>query len=99
MTSCIAQFTFFFYRPKPIRVDFSGGQISSDAGLLPLRAFDQRHGLTRDLAQRISDEERVQHSVLSLLRQRLYQIVAGYEDASGVDLLRLSFYALNLNPA
>src|SRR5947209_9560334 len=92
MTSCIAQFTFFFYRPKPIRVDFSGGQISSDAGLLPLRAFDQRHGLTRDLAQRISDEERVQHSVLSLLRQRLYQIVAGYEDASCVDLLRLSFY-------
>ena len=33
MTSCIAQFT-FFYRPNPIRVDFSGGQISSDAGLL-----------------------------------------------------------------
>ena len=62
MTSCIAQFTFFFYRPKPIRVDFSGGQISSDAGLLPLRAFDQRHGLTRDLAQRLSDpraDERV----------------------------------------
>src|SRR2546422_914300 len=73
MTSCIAQFTFLFYRPKPIRVDFSGGQISSDAGLLPLRAFDQRHGLTRDLAQRLSDpraDERVRHSTLALLRQR-----------------------------
>ena len=91
MTSCIAQFSFFFYRPKPIRVDFSGGQISSDAGLLLLRAFDQRHGLTRDLAQRLSDprdDERVQHSVLSLLRQRLYQIVAGYEDANDADRLR-----------
>ena len=91
MTSCIAQFSFFFYRPKPIHVDFSGGQISSDAGLLPLRAFDQRHGLTRDLAQRLSDpraDERVQHSVLSLLRQRLYQIVAGYEDANDADRLR-----------
>src|SRR2546428_13872507 len=73
MTSCIAQFSFFFYRPKPIRVDFSGGQISSDAGLLPLRAFDQRHGLTRDLAQRLSDpraDERVRHSTLALLRQQ-----------------------------
>jgi len=27
-----------------------GGQIASDAGLLPLRAFDQRHRLTRELA-------------------------------------------------
>src|SRR2546428_544409 len=91
MTSCIAQFSFFFYRPKPIRVDFSGGQISSDAGLLPLRAFDQRHGLTRDLAQRLSDpraDERVRHSTLALLRQRLYQIVAGYEDANDADRLR-----------
>jgi hypothetical protein len=91
MTSCIAQFTFFLYRPKPIRVDFSGGQISSDAGLLLLRAFDQRHGLTRDVAQRLSDpldDERVQHSVLSLLRQSLYQIVAGYEDANDADRLR-----------
>ena len=46
MTSCIPQLLFSFCRRRPIRADFSGGQISSDAGLLPLRAFDQRHGLT-----------------------------------------------------
>jgi hypothetical protein len=28
------------------------------------------------------EEERVRHSVLSLIRQRLYQIIAGYEDAN-----------------
>jgi hypothetical protein len=39
MTSCIAQLLFSFYRHRPIRADFSGGQISSGAGLLPLRAF------------------------------------------------------------
>jgi len=88
---CIPQLSFSFYRHRPIRADFSGGQISSDAGLLPLRAFDQRHGLTRDLAKCLTDfreEERTRHSVLSLFRQRLYQIIAGYEDANDADRLR-----------
>jgi hypothetical protein len=92
MTSCcIPQLSFSFYRHHPIRADFSGGQISSDAGLLPLRAFDQRYGLTRGLAERLCDpraEERVRHSVLSLFRQRLYQVIAGYEDANDADRLR-----------
>jgi len=92
MTSCcIPQLSFSFYRHQPIRADFSGGQISSDAGLLPLRAFDQRYGLTHGLAERLCDareEERVRHSVLSLFRQRLYQIVAGYEDTNDADRLR-----------
>jgi hypothetical protein len=92
MTSgCIPQLSFSFYRHQPIRADFSGGQITSDAGLLSLRAFDQRYGLTHGLAERVCDareEERVRHSVLSLFRQRLYQIIAGYEDANDADRLR-----------
>jgi hypothetical protein len=55
MTSCISQLWFSFHRHRPIRADFSGGQISSDAGLLPLRAFDQRYGLTGGLAERVPD--------------------------------------------
>src|SRR6202140_327277 len=91
MTSCIPQLSFSFYRHRSIRADFSGGQITSDAGLLPLRAFDQRHGLTRDLAECVFDDRdhsRVSHPGLSLLRQRLYQIIAGYEDANDADRLR-----------
>src|SRR5271169_2252066 len=91
MTSCISQLLFSFYRHRTIRADFSGGQITSDAGLLPLRAFDQRHGLTGGLAQLVCDprqQERVRHCVLSLFRQRLYQIIAGYEDANDADRLR-----------
>src|SRR5215467_14765981 len=90
MTSCIPQLSFSFYRHRSIRADFSGGQITSDAGLLPLRAFDQRHGLTRELARHLRDprqDNRVRHSSLSLLRQRVYQIVAGYEDANDADRL------------
>ena len=39
MTSCIPQLSFSFYRHRSIRADFSGGRITSDAGLLPLRAL------------------------------------------------------------
>ncbi len=91
MTTRISQFGFSFYRKRPVQCDFSGGQITSDAGLLPLRAFDQRHHLTCDWAALLSDrrdEERVCHNSLELLRQRIYQIVAGYEDANDADRLR-----------
>jgi Transposase DDE domain group 1 len=87
----IPQLSFSFYRHRAIRADFSGGQITSDAGLLPLRAFDQRHGLTRGLAERVGDDRdgsRVSHPRLLLFRQRLYQIIAGYEDANDADRLR-----------
>jgi Transposase DDE domain group 1 len=89
--SVLPQLTFSFYRHQPIHADFSGGQITSDAGLLPLRAFDQRHHLTGDLAAQLNDprlDDRVRHDSLALLRQRIYQIVAGYEDANDADRLR-----------
>ena len=89
--SVLPQLTFSFYRHQPIHANFSGGQITSDGGLLPLRAFDQRHHLTRDWAAPLSDSrhpDRVQHDSLALLRQRVYQIVAGYEDANDAGRLR-----------
>ena len=89
--SVLSQLNFSFHRHQPIRADFSGGQITSDAGLLPLRAFDQRHDLTREWAADLSDprqNDRLRHDSLALLRQRIYQIVAGYEDANDADRLR-----------
>jgi hypothetical protein len=89
--SVLSQLNFSFHRHQPIRADFSGGQITSDAGPLPLRAFDQRHDLTREWASDLSDPRqngRLRHDSLALLRQRIYQIVAGYEDANDADRLR-----------
>jgi Transposase DDE domain group 1 len=89
--SVVPQLTFSFYSHQPIRTDFSGGQITSDAGLLPLRAFDEGHRYTAALARRFQDErdpERLEHSVLELLRYRLYAIVAGYEDCNDTQRLR-----------
>jgi len=91
MTLCISQPTFSFYSHRKVRVDFCGGQISSDAGLLTLRAFDERHHLTADCAETLADArdpQRVDHSLLALLRQRLYALCAGYEDANDAQWLR-----------
>jgi hypothetical protein len=59
--------------------------------LLLLREFDHGFRLTDDLAGAFEDPrraDRIEHSILALLRQRIYQIVAGYEDADDSDLLR-----------
>jgi Transposase DDE domain group 1 len=91
VTQCTSELTFSFYSKKPIRADFEGGQISSDAGLLVLRQFDQRHGWTADLDQALTDPRdpsRIHHPLLALLRQRLYAMCAGYEDANDAHHLR-----------
>lgn len=86
MTRCIEpQLRFQFQRRTRIEAKFNGGEVSGDAGLLPLRQFDESRGLTAGLAACLGDERqagKVAHSPTSLLRQRMYQIVAGYEDAN-----------------
>ena len=92
MTECIqTQLHFSFYRNRTLTAKFDGGQITSDAGLLALRQFDVRQGITARWSAALRDTrlpERTQHSLEALLAQRIYQIVAGYEDANDADLLR-----------
>jgi hypothetical protein len=89
--SVVSQLTFRFYSHQPVRADFSGGQITSEAGLLVLRTFDERRRYTARLAQCFQDgrdPSRLEHSLLELLRYRLYAIIAGYEDCNDAQLLR-----------
>ena len=76
---------------KRVGVDFSGGQITSDGGLLLLAQLDRQIGLTERVAACIEDPRlasRVTHSLLELIRQRVYQIAAGYEDCNDANRLR-----------
>ena len=88
-TECHTQFGFSF-QPK-LCVDFAGGTITTEGGLLLLREFDEKLGLTRGLDAAVRDPRDgryVTHAVRTLLRQRVYQIAAGYEDANDASALR-----------
>ncbi|MBM3891424.1 MAG: IS1380 family transposase [Verrucomicrobia bacterium] len=88
-TDCYTQLRFGF-QPKLV-VDFAGGTLTTDAGLLLLREFDEQRGLSADVVGRISDPRDpryITHELEVLVRQRLYQIAAGYEDVNDADRLR-----------
>jgi hypothetical protein len=75
----------------PLVIEPSPVQLSSDAGLLPIRRFDQRVGLTRSFADALDDPRDpglTEHTFLEMLRSRVYGILAGYEDQNGHDTLR-----------
>jgi hypothetical protein len=64
---------------------------SSDAGLLLIRQADNALGLIEKLADCIVDRRDARyadHDLKTLLRQRVYQIVAGYEDCNDGNLPR-----------
>ena len=74
-----------------IEADFSGGDLSSDGGLLLLRQVDRHLGLSRAAAAAIPDPrdpERIRHCLRDLLAQRLYGLCCGYEDLNDHQALR-----------
>ena len=76
---------------KPVLLDFKAGRLSSDAGLLLLGQIDQHQGLIQAMASVLRDErdpKRTHHSMTDLMRQRVFQIAAGYEDQDDSDHLR-----------
>jgi hypothetical protein len=76
---------------KKVEVDFNGGEVSSDAGLLFLRETESRIGIIRRIAEAVIDRRHpgyVRHSMIKLLTQRVFQIASGYEDANDSNDLR-----------
>lgn len=91
MTDCNTKLRFVFSKKKRIEANFSGGDLSSDGGLLLLRELDEVLSFTRKFSDMILDprsSDKIKHSQLLLIRQRIYQICAGYEDANDSDKLR-----------
>jgi Transposase DDE domain group 1 len=77
-TECYTQLGFGF-QPKLV-VDFSGGTLTTDAGLLLVREFDDQLGLSADVVHRLTDRRDpryITHDLDALVRQRLFQIAAG----------------------
>ena len=92
MTKCSQdQLEFPGCRGRKVESDFSGGDVTSDGGVLLLRQADRRLGLISQVARLLADPRRqasCEHTSLSMLRQRIYGLAAGYEDLNDHDTLR-----------
>ncbi len=83
------QFNFDFLPHSPVVVQPHPGQLTSDAGLLAFRQFDQRWRYSSRLAACLDDgRARPLHQTLVMLRQRLFGVLADYEDCNDHDALR-----------
>lgn len=80
-----------FFPSRPIQVEVSAAPLSSDAGLLPVRQFDEQIRLTEQFAAAIEDGRDptlTKQTVLTMVRQRIFGILADYEDQNDHDTLR-----------
>ena len=84
MTKCNTnQLHFSTCKGRKVKGQFSGGDITSDGGVMLLSQMDKHLKLTQQLAQAVNDpriKKRCDHSTLNLLRQRIYGLCLGYED-------------------
>ncbi len=77
---------------REIRANFDAGNISSDGGVLLLRAADDRARILDQFAACFVDHRdptRIEHTVRDLVTQRAFGLALGYEDLNDHDELRL----------
>jgi len=87
----VLPFVLDFSGQKPVVLEVSAARLSSDAGLLPIRQFDEQLGFTAELAAALRDARDpalTTHALLGMLRQRVYGLLADYEDQNDHDTLR-----------
>ena len=76
---------------KPVKVSFTAPELSNLGGLSLVAKCDKESGLCDKFASLIPEwrnETLLVHSLPQLVRQRVYQIAAGFEDADDCDDLR-----------
>jgi len=91
-TECNADlFGFARVEGRSVVAAFDGGKITSDAGGLLLGAADRAVGLIDRFARCFRDsrsEELIEHTVATMVGQRIFGIALGYEDVIDHDELR-----------
>jgi hypothetical protein len=78
-------------RRQAVEVDFDGGTLTSDSGLLLLREVDRRINLISRIDKLIPDPRDLRyaiHTQAEMLTSRIFAIAAGYEDVNDHQQLR-----------
>ncbi len=91
-TDCISnQLNLGSLKGRKVIADFTGGRISSDAGIVLMAELDRKLKITSRFAECFRDYRDlsyIDYSVHKLLAQRVYGIILGYEDVNDHDKLR-----------
>jgi len=90
-TQCTLGLELFEVGRQQVTVDFDGGQVVSDTGLLPLAQLDRELGILTEAARRMPDprsQAHITHTTEQILRQQVFQILAGYPDGNDANFLR-----------
>ena len=91
-TECTAeQLEFHSLGRRTVVGKFDGGRISSDGGGVLLREVEQRLHILKRFSDCFTDyrnPELIEHTVESLIKQRVFGIALGYEDLNDHDALR-----------
>src|SRR6266550_3362644 len=77
---------------RPVIIQMDGHRVSTDAGCLLVGQLDRSFGITQRFARCFNDrrnQDFIENELLTLIRQRSYGLVAGYEDLNDQDLLRV----------
>jgi hypothetical protein len=91
VTTSSQHFNLFSLGSQQLHVDFQGGTVVADAGLLAARSLERPLGIIADLATLLPDPRSpkfIQHSVEAILTQQVYALLAGYPDHNDADDLR-----------
>ena len=85
------QFIFGQVKSRPVVVNFKANPVTSDAGLTLIGELDRRRKITSRLAACFKDyrnPNKILHPVHSLITQRIYGLIMGYEDINDHETLR-----------
>ncbi len=92
MTECIPTlFGFQDLGSRQVAAAFDGGKVSTDGGGLLLREVDDKFHFLEQFASCFTDyrdPDLVEHTLLELIKQRVFGICLGYEDLNDHDQLR-----------
>jgi hypothetical protein len=91
-TECNAfSFEFQPLGSRQVTARFDGGRVTSDGGGVLLREVERQFGFIEKLAQCFTDHrdpEQIEHTLVELLKQRVFGLCLGYEDLNDHDALR-----------
>src|SRR5579859_1678883 len=91
MDDSLSELVFPAVADRDIVARFDGGDLTSDAGVLLLAQADRKLGLTHAMASVVTDPRqpgKIKHPFEEILRERIYAIACGYEDANDLGTLK-----------